>query len=66
MQETVIVFGRMSFYQTRWLDNNINISNMMAVNLLQLKKWSWGKLSQISRGKLSAPIYCEFPDDDYE
>ena len=24
------------------------------------KKWRWGKLSQISQGKLSAPKYCEF------
>ena len=31
----------------RGLDNNVNISNMMAVSLLQVKKWRWGKLSQI-------------------
>ena len=31
----------------RGLDNNVNISNMMAVRLLQVKKWRWGKLSQI-------------------
>ena len=33
--------------------NNINISNMATVSLLQVKKWRWGRLPQISRGKLS-------------
>ena len=40
------------------------ISNMVAVSLLQVKKWRWGKLSQISQGKLLAPKYCEFPDEN--
>ena len=48
------------------LVNNINISNKVAVSLLQVKKWRWGKLSQISQGKLSAPKYCEFSDENYE
>ena len=39
---------------------------MMAVSLLQVKKLRWGKLSQISQGKLSAPKYCEFSDENYE
>ena len=46
--------------------NNINILNMVASNLLQVKKWRWGKLSQISQGKLSAPKYCEFSDENCE
>ena len=33
------------------MGNNINILNMVAVSLLQVKKWRWGKLSQISQGK---------------
>ena len=33
--------------------NNINISNMA---VLQIKKWRWGRLSQISRGKLSQVV----------
>ena len=37
---------------------------MVAVSLLQVKKWRWGKLSQISQGKLLAPKYCEFPDEN--
>ena len=44
----------------------MNISNMVAVTLLQLKKWRWGKLSQISQGKLAAPKYCEFSDENRE
>ena len=43
----------MSSYPIRGLVNNINILNMVAVSLLQVKKWRWGKLSQISQGKLS-------------
>ena len=31
-----------------------------------IKKWRWGKLSQISQGKLSAPKYCEFSDENCE
>ena len=30
------------------------------------KKRHWGKLSQISQGKLSAPKYCEFLDENCE
>ena len=37
---------------------------MVAVSLLQVKKWRWGNLSQISQGKLSAPKYCEFSDEN--
>ena len=33
---------------------------MVAVSLLQVKKWRWGKLTPISQGKLSAPKYYEF------
>ena len=39
---------------------------MVAVSLLQVKRWRWGKLSQISQGKLSAPKYCEFSDENCE
>ena len=39
---------------------------MVAVSLLQVKKWHRGKLSQISQGKLSAPKYCEFSDENWE
>ena len=55
-----------SFYQKRGLVNNINISNMVAESLLQVKKWRWGKLSQTSQGKLSAPKYCKFSDENCE
>ena len=41
------------FYLTRGVIYNTNISNMAAIILLQMKKWHWGRLSQISRGKLS-------------
>ena len=30
------------------------------------KKKRWGKLSQILQGKLSAPKYCEFSDENCE
>ena len=43
----------MPFYPIRWVVNNINISNMAAVSLLQVKKLRWGRLSQISPGKFS-------------
>ena len=39
---------------------------MVAVSLLQVKKWRWGKLSDISQGKLSAPKYFEFSDENCE
>ena len=39
---------------------------MVAVSLLQVKKLRWGKLSQISQGKLSAPKYCEFSNENCE
>ena len=39
---------------------------MMAVSVLQVKKWRWGKLSQISQGKLSASKYYEFSDENCE
>ena len=39
---------------------------MVAVSLLQVKKWRWGNLSQISQGKLSAPKYCEFLDENWK
>ena len=39
---------------------------MVAVSLLQVKKLHWGKLSQVSQGKLSAPKYCEFSDENCE
>ena len=39
---------------------------MVAVSLLQVKKLSWGKLSQISQGKSSDPKYCEFSDENCE
>ena len=45
-------FKESFFYLTRGLVNNINISNMAAIILLQINKWRWGRLSQISRGKL--------------
>ena len=48
------------------LVNNVNISNMVAVSLFQVKEWRWGKLSQISQGKFSAPKYCEFSDENCE
>ena len=41
----------------RGLVNNINILNMAAVSLFQVKKLRWGKLSQILQGKLSALKY---------
>ena len=44
----------------------MNILNTVAVSLLQVKKWRWGKLSQISQGKLSAPKYGEFTDENCE
>ena len=44
----------------------MNIWNIVAVSLLQVKKGRWGKLSQISQGKLSAPKYCEFSDENSE
>ena len=34
------------------LYRNILISNMAAIILFQMKQWRWGRLSQISRGKL--------------
>ena len=43
----------MFVYLTRGLVNNINISNITAIILLQIKEWRWGRLLQISRGKLS-------------
>ena len=39
---------------------------MVAVSLLQVSKWRWGKLSQISQWKLSAPKYCECSDKNCE
>ena len=54
----------MSFYRKRGLVNNINISNMVAVSLLPVKKLRWGKLSQISQGKLSTPKDCELSDEN--
>ena len=33
-----------------------NISNMAAIILLHIKKWRWGKLSQISQDKLSQVV----------
>ena len=45
MQQTVILSWRVFFYLTRGLVNNINISNMTAIILLQIKKWRWGRLS---------------------
>ena len=41
------------FYLTRGLVKHINISNMAAMILLRMRKWRWGRLSQISRGNLS-------------
>ena len=55
---------KVSFYQISRLIKNINTSNMVAVSLLQVKKWRWGRLSQISQGKLSAPKYYEFSDEN--
>ena len=66
MQQTVILSWKVSLYWIRGLVNNINISNMVAVSLLQIKKGRWGKMSQISQGMLSAPKYCEFPDENSE
>ena len=65
-QQTVILSWKVSFYWIRGLVNNINISKIAAVSLLQVKKWCWGKLSQISQGKLSAPKYFEFSDENCE
>ena len=48
------------------LVNDLNFLNIVAVSLLQVKKWRWGKLSQTSQGKLSAPRYCEFSDESFE
>ena len=48
----------------RGLVNNIKFSNMMAVSLLQVKKLRWGKLTQISQVKLSAPKYYKFSDEN--
>ena len=39
---------------------------MVAVNLLQVKKLRWGKLSQISQGKFSAPKYYELSEENCE
>ena len=39
---------------------------MVAVSLLQVKKWRWGKLSQISQGKFSASKYGDFSDENCE
>ena len=39
---------------------------MVAVSLLQVKKWRWGKLSQFSLGKFSAPKYFEFSNENCE
>ena len=39
---------------------------MVAVSLLQVKKWRWGKLSQISQGELLSLKYCEFTDENCE
>ena len=61
-----ILSWKLSFYRIRGLVNNINISNMVAVSLLQVNKWRWGKLSQILQSKLSAPKYCEFSDENCE
>ena len=61
-----MISWKVSFYWISGLVNNINISNMVAVSLLQVKKWHWGKLSQISQGKLSAPKYFEFSDENGE
>ena len=44
----------------------MNILNMVAVSLLQVKKWRRGKLSQILQGKFSALKYCEFSDENCE
>ena len=33
----------MPFYRIRKVVNNINISNIVAENLLQVKEWRWGK-----------------------
>ena len=43
----------------------MNISNMVAASLLQLKKRRWGKLST-PRQVVTASKYCESSDDDYE
>ena len=59
MQYTVILSWRVFFYLRRDLVNNINILNMAATILLQIKKWRWGRLSQISRGK-SLQVLCVF------
>ena len=53
MQSTVLLSYGVFFYLIRGLVNNINISNMAAIILLQIKKWRWGRLSQMSRVKLS-------------
>ena len=39
---------------------------MVAMSLLQVKKLRWGKMSQISQDKLSAPKYCKFSDENSE
>ena len=54
------------FYRICGLVNGINLSNMVAVSLLQVKKWRWGKLSQILQGKLSALKYCKYLDKNCE
>ena len=62
-----LVFLRgMFFYRIRGLVKNMNVSNMVIMSLLQVKKWYWGKLSQTSQGKLSASKYCEFSDENYK
>ena len=53
-------------YSVKGQVKNINILNMVSVSRLQVKKWRWGKLSQISQGKLSAPKYCEFSNENCE
>ena len=58
--------SKVPFYRIRGLVNNINISNIVAVSLLQVKKLRWGKLSQISQGKLSPSRYREFSDKNCE
>ena len=65
-QKAVPLSWKVSFYRTLGLVNNKNISHMVAVSLLQVKKLRWGKLSQISQGKLSAPKYCKISDENYK
>ena len=44
------------YFKECFLPNNINISNMVVILLLQMKKWRWGRLSQISQGKLPQEV----------